>query len=136
MNTAAKGRRFEYVIRNLFRHSGYVVSRCAASKPWDLTAANTRAAYAIECKSSQMSINAATQEYEKLVTKLRIKQKQEDGTIKLVPCLLAPILFFSDKLGNVAMLTNAYIVDVRGVGWRPFFDGEKITEVLAIGPNT
>jgi hypothetical protein len=82
-----------------------------------------------------MSIKAATKEYERLVSILRIAQEQEDGTIKLVPSLFAPILFFRDHLGRAAMLSNAYITDVEGVGWRPSFDGEKITEVLAIGPN-
>ena len=116
------GRRFEYLIRDLLKSSGLVVSRCAASKPWDLTAASTMASYAVECKDSNAPIATAKKEYEVLLDKL----KSPNGKM----CDFVPLLFYTNTLGNVALYTRAiFFADSKK--YRPVFDGRALREVIA-----
>jgi hypothetical protein len=126
MDTAAKGRRFEYAIRNIFLNQGYVVGRCAASKPWDLTVATTRATYAIECKASKPNLR---QTYKELQMKLMI------GSRKLLYSKLFPLLFYVDGKGNIQMYTEVHFTDEEGIERRPFFNGEAFAEIHALGIN-
>ncbi|MHC4750696.1 MAG: hypothetical protein ACYTFW_12570 [Planctomycetota bacterium] len=133
VNTAAKGRRFEYAVKRVLLNSGYVVVRCAASKPWDLVAANNRVVYAVECKSGQMSVQQARNEYNNLKEKTMLLWRQKDGSVAKVPSVFVPIVFFVDKLKRLAMYTRAEFLALGGNRWRPYFDGEVMKEVLTHG---
>jgi len=66
MSTKAKGRRFEYRVRDHFRERGYAVFRCAGSKPIDLIAIKKgEPVLLIECKSSSRGVGKV--ELEKLI---------------------------------------------------------------------
>jgi len=51
MSQYRKGRRFEYYIKQLYKSNGWVVIRCAASKPVDLIAFKQGLVHIIECKT-------------------------------------------------------------------------------------
>ena len=131
MDTAAKGRRFEYKIRNIFLDQGYVVGRCAASKPWDLTVATRRACYAIECKTSKPNLR---REYKELLNKLKVTMSTENKKVT-IPCKLVPLLFYANATGGIEMYTEAHFKDESGKIRRPFFDGEVFSEIYALGKN-
>jgi len=57
VSTKARGRRFEWRVRDHFRERGYAVFRCAGSKPIDLIALKKgKPVLLIECKSGSHSI--------------------------------------------------------------------------------
>jgi len=57
MSTKAKGRRFEWRVRDHFRERGYAVFRCSASKPIDLVALKAgETPLLIECKVGRSSL--------------------------------------------------------------------------------
>jgi Holliday junction resolvase-like predicted endonuclease len=131
VNTAAKGRRFEYKVQRLLRDSGYVVVRCAASKPFDLVAANHRVVYAIECKSSPMSPTAAKNIYIKLTKIITLKMEVEEwGVTADAPSMLIPLVFYVDTLERISMFTRAIIHTLGGNTWRPFWNDGKLTEII------
>ena len=131
VDTAAKGRRFEYLIRDIFFEMGYVVSRCAASKPWDLTISTPRATYAIECKVL-LTGKSIIDEYNRLKEKLRVVVNTKDGEIK-VQSALRPLLFYGNSKGWVEMYSRTCIVSSDGTAWRPYFDGTSFKEIPALG---
>jgi len=51
MSRYRKGRRFEYYIKQLYENNGWVVIRCAGSKPVDLIAFKHGLVHIIECKT-------------------------------------------------------------------------------------
>ena len=124
-NTAAKGRNFEYVIRNLFLRQGFVVGRCAASKPWDLTVATEQAVYAIECKLTKPT---TAKEYNTLMNKLQVRG--EDGYYRMSK--LIPLLFYKNK-GKIEMYSEAYFANDDLEVYRPYFEDGKFSEIPALG---
>ena len=53
MSGYAKGRRFEYRVRDAFRQNGYVVIRAAQSKPIDLVCLKGGKSVLVECKTEK-----------------------------------------------------------------------------------
>ena len=55
MRGYAKGRRFEYRVRDAFLQNGYVVIRAAQSKPVDLVCLKEGKSVPVECKTEIIS---------------------------------------------------------------------------------
>jgi len=131
MDTSAKGRRFEYKIRNIFLNQGFVVGRCASSKPWDLTVATTKACYAIECKSGNVN---KILEYKHLKAKLLVRTDiNYEGFVVLEDSKLVPLLFYKTKTGTIEMYSEATFKDEKGVLHRPYFNDGTFLEIKALG---
>jgi len=134
-NTAAKGRNFEYEIRDMFLRQCYIVGRCAASKPWDLTVATEKAVYAVECKANTLSDKQIIKVYNDLKEKLTIRRFDEDGKRTDYSSKLLPLLFFKSKIGSLRMYTEVFFKDDEGIIYRPYFINDTFREIYALGEN-
>jgi Holliday junction resolvase len=56
MSSYAKGRRLEYLVRDLFHEKGYVVIRAARSKPIDLVCMRNGKTLLVECKTNRSNL--------------------------------------------------------------------------------
>ena len=56
MSSYAKGRRLEYLVRDLFHEKGYVVIRAARSKPIDLVCMRNGKIILVECKTNRSNL--------------------------------------------------------------------------------
>jgi Holliday junction resolvase len=56
MSSYAKGRRLEYLVRDLFDEKGYVVVRAARSKPIDLVCMKNGKILLVECKTKRSNL--------------------------------------------------------------------------------
>ena len=56
MSSYAKGRRLEYLVRDLFQEKGYLVIRAARSKPIDLVCIRNGKVILVECKTKRSNL--------------------------------------------------------------------------------
>jgi len=64
-----RGRRFEWRVRDLLRKRGFIVLRCAGSKPVDLVALKKGRIVLVECKSDGYIPPKQMKKLEKIVKK-------------------------------------------------------------------
>jgi Holliday junction resolvase len=57
MSRYAKGRRFEYRVRDFLRRRGYIVIRAAQSKPIDLVCLKANKILLVECKTEKSTLS-------------------------------------------------------------------------------
>jgi len=85
MSRYHKGRRFEYKVRDLLKREGWIVFRCAASKPVDLIALKGDAVVLIECKTGKARLTKDQKRFLRLVAErtkaIVVIAEQEDGQV-------------------------------------------------------
>jgi Holliday junction resolvase len=93
-----KGRRLEYVVRDMFRRRGWFVVRAAASKPVDLVCLKGGDIVLVECKYGVRGVRWA-----ELAPLLEAAEKAD----------ARPVLAIAEKRGTVKMIDVGRWIDFR-----------------------
>jgi Holliday junction resolvase len=93
-----KGRRLEYIVRDVFRRRGWFVVRAAASKPVDLVCLKDGEVVLVECKYGVRGVRWA-----ELAPLLEAAEKAD----------ARPVLAIAEKRGRVKMIDVEEWVDLK-----------------------